>query len=473
MTGGRAVAGVLLGLVATGCVYLNSLYNARQRFDDGERARLEGRADEARLAYDDAVRKASNSFRKDPTGDWADDALYLLGRAYLRQGDYARALGALEEAVARADDPGVARGARLYLGAARAQIGHHGRARRLLDQAVRELVDDDLAGEAHYWRGRLLLAEGRVDPGLFDLSRAVQVDPRLHVPVEFERLAWAITADDTARAVRAAAGLLADPRAGALADSIGAMVRRAARRWGPGPAAALLAPARTGDWPPGPRDRLLMQRIALLAEAGDTLAVESEAGWAAQGTTPGAEEARLVVAAIRLRRTEEVAALDAVRRVLLPAGGHPDVAALAADIRRVELLDEWGAADDPVAWFVAAEVARDRLGAPRLARGLFLRFASEAPASPWAGKAILAALATTPDPRSDPALRAGLEGRPGDPYVAQARSESPAGPSLGDLEARLDEIVESLLARADAEVRRRDLFLRGADTLRVPAPESP
>lgn len=465
MTARRTGAAVLLGLVASGCVYLNSLYNARQRFDDGERARIEGRADDARVAYHDAVRKASASFSREPEGTWADDALYVLGRAYLRLGDHARALGALEAAAERADDPDVAAGARLYLGAARAQVGDHDRARVLLDDAVQELAETDLAGEAHFWRGRLHLDEGRVGQGLFDLTRAEEVDPRLRIPVDFQRLAWGIAADDTARAMQAAAGLLSDARAGMLADSIGALVGRAARRWGPGPAAALLAPTRTGDWPPGPRDRLLMQRVALLAQAGDTLAVESEAGWAAQGTTPGAEAARLVVAGIRLRRTEEVADLDAVRRVLLPAGGNPDVAALAADIRRVEVLDGWGATDDPLAWFVAAEVARDRLDAPRLARGLFLRFASEAPDSPWAGKAVLAALATTPDPRSDPALRSGLEARRGDPYVAEARSETPAGPSLGDLEARLDGIVEALLARADAEALRHDLFLRGADTL--------
>ncbi|MEQ9569124.1 MAG: tetratricopeptide repeat protein, partial [Longimicrobiales bacterium] len=267
MTGRRAAAGVLLGFVASGCVYLNSLYNARQRFEDGERARIEGRADDARIAYDDAIRKASASFRKEPEGRWADDALYVLGRAYLRRGDYARALGALEQAADRADDPSVAAGARLYIGAALAQVGDRPRARRLLDDAVVALAGDDLAGEAHYWRGRLLLAVGRVDDGLRDLTRAEQVDARLHIPVEFERLAWGIEADDTVRAVRAAAGLLADPVAGLLADSIGALVERAARRWGPGPAAALLAPTRTGDWPPGPRDRLLMQRVALLAEA--------------------------------------------------------------------------------------------------------------------------------------------------------------------------------------------------------------
>jgi tetratricopeptide (TPR) repeat protein len=455
--------------LTSGCVYLNSVYNARQRFDDGERARVEGRPDEASAAYTDAARKASASFRREPEGPWADDALYILGRAHFREGAYARAIGALEEALLRADDADVRRGAKLYLGAALTEVGDRDRARALLDSAVIELEMHDLLGEAHYWRGRLHLVEGRVDQALFDFARAESTDPDLRVPVLFERLAHGVAADDTANAVRAASGLLSDTRAGILSDSIGALVNRASRRWGPGAAAALLAPVRTGDWPPGPRDRLLLQRIGLLIEAGDTLAVESEAGWAMRGSTPGAEAARLVVARIRLARVEEVMQLDGVRRVLLPGGGRPPVAQLAADIRRVESLEEWGTAEDPVAWFVAAELARDRLGSPRLARGLFLRFASEAPDNPWAGKAILAALATTPDPRSDAALRAGLEARGSDPYVAEARGGTPVVDRLGELEDRLHQIVSEWMARADEEALRRDLFLRGADTLTADA----
>ena len=455
----------LLVTLTSGCVYLNAVYNARQRFDDGERARVEGRPADARAAYADAARKASASFRREPEGPWADDALYILGRAHLREGDYARAIGALEEALLRADDPDVRRGATLYLGAALAEVGDRRRALALLNSAVIALEMHELLGEAHYWRGKLHLAEGRVDQALFDLTRAEGADPDLHIPVLFERLAHGVQADDTVGAVRAASGLLADTRAGILADSIGALVDRASRRWGPGAAATLLAPVRTGDWPPGPRDRLLLQRIGLLIEAGDTLAVESEAGWAMQGSTSGAEAARLVVARIRLARVEEVMQLEAVRRVLLPGGGLPPVAQLAADIRRVESLEEWGMREDPLAWFVAAELARDRLGSPRLARGLFLRFASEAPDNVWAGKAILAALATTPDPRSDAALRAGLETRGADPYVAEARGRASTATGLGELEERLHQIVIEWMARADAEVLRRDLFLRGADTL--------
>lgn len=472
MTALRGVATLLGVALAGGCVYLNSLYNARRSFDEGERARVEGRSVEAQTAYDDAIRKASASFRKDPSGSWADDALHLLGRAYLGRGADARAVDAFQEVLERSDDPELRSRSRFRLGIALTRVGDYTRARPLLDSAAIDPYLDDQVGEVRLERARLLLAEGRLDEAAFDLVRAEQLDPALSVEVEFERLKAGIEHDVSGWAMGAADALLHEPRAEAFADSIATLVRGASRRWGPDDAAALLAPVRNGDWPQQSRDRLLLQRIALLAEAGDTLAVESEAGWAARGTTPGADAARVVLARIRLRRIEEVSSLDNIRVVLLPAAGSPEVARLTADIRRVELLDEWARVDDPVAWFVAGEMARDRLDAPRLARGLFLRFASEAPTSPWAGKAVLAALATTPDPRSDPALRAGLEARAMDPYVARARAYTSTAPTLGDLEDRLDQIVASLLARADAEVQRRDLFLRGVDTLAIP-PEAP
>lgn len=461
----RSAVALVGAALAGSCVYLNSLYNARRSFDEGERARVEGRSAEAQAAYDDAIRKASASFRKDPSGSWADDALYLLGRAYLGRGADARAVDALKEAIERSESAELRSRARFRLGSALTRVGAFDRALPLLDSAAIDPHLDDQVGEVRLERARLLLAQGRLGEAAFDLLRAEELDPSLTVEVEFERLHAGIVHDDPPQAVAAVDALLHEPRAEVFADSIGSLVRAAARRWGPGGAADLLAPVRTGDWPQQSRDRLLLQRIALLAEAGDTLAVESEAGWAAQGTTAGAESARLVLARIRLRRTEEVAALDRIRVVLLPAAGNPEVARLVADIRRVEVLDDWGRVEDPVAWFVAAEMARDRLDAPRLARGLFLRFASEAGDSPWAGKAVLAALATTPDPRSDPALRSGLEARTADPYVARARARSSAGSSLGELEARLNQIVVTLLSRADAEVQRRDLFLRGVDTL--------
>lgn len=446
-----------------GCVYFNALYNARQRLADGERARQAGRADEARAAYDDAVRKAASSYRREPDGRWADDALYVLGRAYLRQGRLVEARDALAEAVRITDDDNVREGASLYLGAALSLTGEPGRGLRLLNEAIRDLPAGPLRAEGHYWRARLLLGQGMADQGWWDLDRAAEEDPSLGVPAHLERLQWGVLRDDPVRAAEGAAALLALPQGAARVDSLGALVRRAERRWGPGPAAELLAPARGGSWPPVPRGEVLFLRARLLAEAGDTLAAESEAGWVAGGVGDAAVDARLLLARIRIRRAVEVEDLGSARTVLLPAAGQAEVRALAEEIRTVELLCEW-AVETPEAYFAAAELARDALGAPILARHLFLAYAEAAPRGPWTGKALLATLALQGPSDEDVAIRGRLARMPGDPYVRESRNgfSAAGGPSpLGRLERDLAARVEMLVERARAEARRRDVQLRG------------
>jgi tetratricopeptide (TPR) repeat protein len=456
--------GLALTPLLAGCVYFNALYNAREAFERGERARLEGRAEEAADAYADAVRKAARGYRREPEGKWADDALYVLGRAYLRQGDLPRARRALDEAVRVADDEAVRQGASLYLGAVLLLTGERSRALALLNQSLAGLPPGALSAEGHIWRARLLLAEGMVDQGWWDLDRGAEQDPRLRVAAYLERLAWGVLTDEPGRALEGATALLASSAGASQADSLEAVVREAARRWGHGPAAELLAPGRAGRWPPGPRDRVQLLRVRLLIESGDTLAAETEAGWVAGGVGEEAVQARLLLARIRMRRAREVAELAEARRVLLPAAGDPRVSRLAEDMRTVELLDQWGSRGRAVAWFAAAELARDGLGAPSLARALLLRYATEADDRAWVGKALLAALATTPDPRSDPAVLARLEGMARDPYVRAAGSGYVEASILDTLETRLREQLDGVLESARAEARRRDVGLRG-DTL--------
>ena len=87
----------------------------------------------------------------------------------------------------------------------------------------------------------------------------------------------------------------------------------------------------------------------------------------------------------------------------------------------------------------AAELARDDLGAPELARGLFLAYADAAPSEPWVPKALLAALGVSGDEEGRGWLRARLEGWPDSPYVLAARGE----PALG-LEALEEELARRL-----------------------------
>jgi len=123
----RVGAAVGLAAVVSGCVYLNLVYNARHLYDEAERERWAGRDAQARTLYDSVVAKAARTYRTEPEGEWADDALYLLGRAYLRRGEPADAASALARTLEITSDPGIRAGALLHLGFASAVTGDRAR----------------------------------------------------------------------------------------------------------------------------------------------------------------------------------------------------------------------------------------------------------------------------------------------------------------------------------------------------------
>lgn len=449
----------LLALALTGCVYLNALYNARTYYREGERARLEGRAEDARDAYRAARDKAATSFRKDSLGRWAHPALLVLGESYLRLGSLPEARLALERALAESEDESVRREARLYLGAVLAQAGEYPQALSLLNRSLIELEDPQLRGEGHMWRARILLAQGHVDRGWWDLERAVEEDRRLAVPGHLERLGWAVLRADSVRALTSARSLLEDPGAGIWADSVAALVRRARRRWSSATAASLLAPARSAPWAPGPRDALLEMRIGLLLASGDTLAAETELGWIAQRSGPGSLAARVTLADIRLGRVSDVHEFDRVRRVLLPAASEPEVLPVLETMRVVEMLV------DPevvgfAGYFAAGEIAAELLGADRLARTLFLRAAADSSGAGWRGKAVLASRASGATEAEVEGLRLELL-RARDPYLVRARNRYLPTDTLVLLDAALQLRLDSVLTWARGEARRRDVLARG------------
>jgi hypothetical protein len=134
----------------------------------------------------------------------------------------------------------------------------------------------------------------------------------------------------------------------------------------------------------------------------------------------------------------------ALRALLLPAVDQPAVADLLEAIDRLEALTFSGL-DTPLAWFMAGEVARDRLGARRIARDLFLAYATSAPDDPWAPKALLAALPLTDEQETSAELRARLERHPRSPYVLAAHGR----PAVG-----FEALEEELLARLSDIARR-------------------
>jgi hypothetical protein len=174
----------------------------------------------------------------------------------------------------------------------------------------------------------------------------------------------------------------------------------------------------------------------------DTTGALARATQVAAGRGPAAAEARLLLADWRLEGARDLGVVGPLRTLLLPASGDERVESL---LRALDELDRYAGLglDEPLGWFRAAEIARDRLGAPVLARGLFLAYADIDPSAPWAPKALLAALDVSPDEPDRDWLRGRLEAHVDSPYVLAARGRPHAGLEAleEELSVRLQEVT--------------------------------
>ncbi len=111
-----------LSLAGSGCAYFNTLYNARQKFDqaldlkrraDPERERIS--AQEEKL-YQESFDRAARVVKYWPDSKWVDDALLLMGRSAYEKGDYSTALRKFDEILTIFPDSDLAARARLEKG---------------------------------------------------------------------------------------------------------------------------------------------------------------------------------------------------------------------------------------------------------------------------------------------------------------------------------------------------------------------
>jgi predicted negative regulator of RcsB-dependent stress response len=458
-----AVALVLL-LGAGGCAYYNSLYNANRAFDEAEDARREGRESTARAKYAEAIEKAAKSYRDSGEGRWADDALYLIGRAHARRADWLEAQAALDAALAVSTDSQLRSGARVFLGAAAVSLGEEDAGMGLLDAALAEVEDEATRAEAFLWRARAGFAAGDLEQVWADLDSAAVGGDRYRVEAALDRLSWAVDAGAPDEAVRGARTLTGSRRAAPAKDTVTVLVRAAWSRWGAEGAGPLLVGVEDAPWPPADRERLLLLRAEIAAAGGDTVTALADARTVASGVGPSADEGRVLLARWELGAVTEPAELEGVRDMLLPAVGSTEAVALLDGIKKVGLMVERsGRRGQELALFGAAELARDTLQAPLLARTLFLAYADLQAGSAWEGKALLAALALTPTEAGRGEVLSRLEAIPDNVYAAAARWE------LGDrqaeftvLERRLQGLLGTIGAQIAAEAQTRDVLVAEA-----------
>jgi len=342
------------------------------------------------------------------------------------------------------DDDQVRAGARVFLGASYVASGELDTAVALLDEGLLVLRPGEVRAEGHLWRGRALLAGGEHEEGWWDLDQARSGSGTVRMSAAVERVLSGVRYGDSLRAQEGMDRLLALPEAGERPDTVVALARLDADTWGPATAARMLSGADTSRWSQGARGKVRLARARLERESGDTAGARERVRRVADGIGDAAVDARVALARWQLAGARDlVEAHDAVT-ILLPAEDAPEADELLDALREMEHVAEVGLSD-PLGLFGAAEIARERLGAPELARGLYLAYADQVPDAPWTAKALLAALDVTEDAGGRAWLRGRLEGRSESPYVLAASGE-PA-PGLEPLEEELARRLQEMKTR--------------------------
>lgn len=415
-----------LSLSLSACGYFNSLYNARKQFSTAERQRQEGDIANARQSYIGSIEKAAKSYRRYPASRWSDDALYLIARARFQLNELPAARAAFAELLATSTDAAVRAGAHAFAGATETSLAAPQAGLIHLDSALAFLADkSELSGFAHLWRARARFATGDLAGAWQDLDEVTSPHDPEYGAVQLERIALAIAAKDNARAAAAFAAMLRSRDFRRELDTLATLAGRASAVFG-APSVRVMLAQSGADLPAPARDSLMLIRGRIATVAGDTAEGHRELLQVAdRAALPTASAARVVVARSRLLSVRELDGLSEVRALLLPAITHSEAQTLIRAIRLVEVLVQRSAeTGQPLALFTAAEIARDDLGAPKLARKLFVTFVDFAPQTPWAGKALLAAIAIAPNAPVADSLRARVEKLPPNPYTAVTRGET-------------------------------------------------
>ncbi len=444
----RASVPLCLYAVLSGCAYYNAMYNAKRWARQAERSERAGRLAESQERWRTAMVHAESVLSRHPRSRWADDAVMIRGRALVQLQAHSEAIGLLDQALPGVTDARVRAAMLLDLGRANLALRRYAEAELALDGAI-AVADGRVRAEALLVRGRVRLAQGRAAEALEDLRASSARGAR------FDQARAALAGGDGALAAAIADSALgerpfAEDRWQAFLDTLadagfrdaaGALAWRIAAR---------------GEVGIGTRARVLLRdgdrRLAATDTAGADLRWRE-----ALRLVPDSAEAR--AARVRLLQVElgamaDTAGLDPLRRDLTriaDQGGEPGAQAREL-LRLLALADTLGTGDAAradAAWLLRGELLRDSLRSTRLAAHAFAAMAARFPESPWAARALVAAIAAG-HPSGD-SLRALLAGPfAASPYAAAAAGRADADAAYAVLEDSLLRVQELLAGVAPA-----------------------
>jgi len=421
---------VVAGAGAAGCVYYNGMWSAEQLAKEARRAEQSGSPFDARSYWARAAAKAESVVVQHPRSRWAEPALVLQGEALAKSGACDRAavpLGAATRAV-RSD----ALRERAALAQAECTLAANAPA-----TAARQVADVTKSHDAGR-RSQAAFLMGRAAELAGDYASAADWYGRSGSPAAPPARARVLLAAGRAREALALLDTLAHRRV--REGDWGPLLEDVAHSAGPDTASRALDGllARQGRHVrTGARGRLLLADGDRLLSAGRAPAAGARYAQVVALMPDSLEGQQARVRALRVLATQadSVADLVALRRrlaAIVQGAATADARALEALLRHVldaEDVQEGGQ-------FRTAELVRDSLAAPHLAGRLFVGFARAHPLSPFAPKALVAALAVLPDAHDS--LVAALDARyPASPYTLALRgADSPAFAAAEDFLAQ-------------------------------------
>lgn len=461
--------GFIAGLLLPGCVYYNGMYNANRLARSARKAERDGRTFEANNLWGQVATKAESVVVRHPTSKYAGQAGVLRGVALARMGQCEQALGPLSQVAVTTVPADLAEDAVLATGRCQLSLGNLPAADAAFSQLLKS-KDPARRREAHFQQARMLRQGGRYDEALSTLEdyRGPQADT--------ERILALAGAGRLPEALTLADSLIARGDTTKRWDSVVVVLGRE------NPPAASSLVDRVRRLPGRSREiqaRLLLDDGIRLSRSDTARASRRlRETIAAGGAGEAAGWASLELVRMDLRRATRPAQLGPIVdslealavRFEMVSHELTRVAATVASVRTSVASVLPGTPQGDLRLFLAAESARDSLGAPRLAGAILRRILEEWPASPYAPKIILAAQQL--DSAWVDSARAMLDERYREsPYLAMIRGEGTT--EYRRLEDSLGAFAASLSTRPPPGPRRKPTLREDDDLPRrrpQPAP---
>lgn len=402
---GRAPSWIVAALVATSCVYFNSMYDANRDYELAVKRSREGREVDARTRYDSVIAITDRIVREHPESEYAAPAALLKARSEIARKRWRSAAETAARVPSLTSDSsllGVAAGLEGIARRVNAKGPELREAERLLTRALDSGPSAEDSAQFLFHRGLARLDLGDAEAAAADLE-AVSSKERLSAAVQLDLARVLAEVGQYERSIQLTEDLIAGNRYANFGPGMDAHLDTLVRR---APEALYAALGRELDAPDptGTKLSLLHYYRGFAREiTGDPEAALAEYGLAREGAGRGRYAAQAGYRWARLRILEARTPEDvtATRDVLRSTQGIPDAQVMERVRRLAAAVIEFGHLVDAYqtrgttaaeAALRAAELAGSELGARHVARGLYLKYLDLAPESPWRAKAMAGAI---------------------------------------------------------------------------------